>query len=110
MLEVVVVEDGLEPLFTLEEAKLHLRVDHNDDDTIIALQSDAAVAGALSYVGRDLVPDDPKAVSSFRGAALLMLGDLYTYRATGQVGSASSPINVTASARFLINPWRILTV
>lgn len=110
MLNVVVIEGGLGPLFSREEAKRHLRVDHNDDDTLIDIYSDAAVSAAMGYVTRAQVPDDPHAVAAFRAAALLMLGDLYSYRETGQVGSVSSPIQVSASARALIDPYRWLRV
>lgn len=97
-------------LFSLQEAKQHLSVDHEDDDGLIQIYADAAVSAALEYVSRPAVPDDPRAIAAFRAAALLLLGDLYAHRETGQVGSVSSPINVTASARFLLNPWRLLSV
>jgi uncharacterized phage protein (predicted DNA packaging) len=110
MLNVVVIEGGLGPLFSREEAKRHMRVDHNDDDTLIDIYSDAAVSAAMGYVTRAQVPDDPHAVAAFRAAALLMLGDLYDNRETERdVAGASAPA-VPASSRFLLNPWRLLSV
>ena len=77
-----VVVTGTGPLFTLEEAKQHLRVDHSDDDVIIGAYSDAAVARVLQYCGRDLVPDGDVPEAAFKVAALLVLGDLYANRDT----------------------------
>lgn len=110
MLNVVVIEDGLAPLFSREEAKRHLRVDHNDDDTLIDIYSDAAVSAAMGYVARVQVPDDPHAVAVFRAAALLMLGDLYDSRETERDAAGTSAPAVPASSRFLLNPWRLLSV
>lgn len=77
---VVVTATG--PLFSREEAKLHLRVDHDDDDVIIDVYSDAAVARVLQYCGRDLVPEGSVPEAAFKVAALLVLGDLYANRDT----------------------------
>jgi uncharacterized phiE125 gp8 family phage protein len=40
---------------SLEEAKLHLRVDHADDDALIELFLKAAIANAESFLGRRLI-------------------------------------------------------
>lgn len=108
MLNVVVTETG--PLFSLNEAKQHLRVDHDDDDSLIGAYADAAVSHVLQYCNISTVPAGDGPVSAFKAAALLMLGDLYSYRETGQVGSVSSPIQVSAAARALIDPYRWLRV
>lgn len=105
MLNVVVAT--LEPLFTLDEAKQHLRVEHSDDDALITLYADAAVTGALQYCNTSIVPKGAEA--QFRAAALLMLGDLYAHRET-VVASAISSIPMVPNARWLINPYRNLRV
>lgn len=110
MLDVVVTEGEARPLFGLDEAKQHLRVDFADDDTLIELYADAAVSHALQYCGLKTVPAGDLPVAAFRAAALMLLGDLYAYRETGQVGSVSSQIQVTASARALLDPYRILRI
>jgi uncharacterized phage protein (predicted DNA packaging) len=99
MLNVVVTETG--PLFTLEEAKEHLRVDHSDDDALISTYADAAVSRVLQYCNLALVPGGA-AVAAFKAAALLALGDLYANREP--VLSDGSPI------RNLIDPYRWLRV
>lgn len=108
MLNVVVTETG--PLFSLEEAKQHLRVESADDDALIATYADAAVSNALQYCNLSLVPIGDRPLAAFKAAALLMLGDLYAYRETGQIGSVSSPIHVSASAKALLAPYRMLRV
>lgn len=101
------VVDGL---FSLEEAKQHLSVEHDDDDGLIKIYADAAVSAALGYASRPAVPDDPKAVAVFKAAALLMLGDLYATRETERDTGNVAAIAVPMSARFLLNPWRLLSV
>ncbi|QBQ49087.1 head-tail connector protein [Brevundimonas naejangsanensis] len=101
------VVDGL---FSLEDAKQHLRVDHGDDDGLIEIYADAAVSAALGYAARPEVPADLRAVAAFRSAALLMLGDLYATRETERDTGSIAAIAVPMSARFLLNPWRLLSV
>jgi hypothetical protein len=38
-------------LVTLDEAKAHLRIDHDDEDESIELQIEAASAAVLNYIG-----------------------------------------------------------
>ncbi|ASE38468.1 head-tail connector protein [Brevundimonas vesicularis] len=99
-LNVVVTATG--PLFTLVEAKEHLRVDHNDDDALIEIYSDAAVGRVLQYCNIGLVPDSPGAAAAFKAAALLALGELYQNREP--ILTDGSPISN------LINPYRWLRV
>ena len=99
-LNVVVTATG--PLFTLVEAKEHLRVDHNDDDALIEVYSDAAVGRVLQYCNINLVPDSPGATAAFKAAALLALGELYQNREP--ILTDGSPISN------LINPYRWLRV
>ena len=100
MLNVVVTGTG--PLFSLTEAKQHLRVDHDDDDALIETYSDAAVSRVLQYCNIALVPDGAGATAAFRAAALLALGELYQNREPQL--SDGSPI------RNLIDPYRWLRV
>ncbi|WP_312814443.1 head-tail connector protein [Brevundimonas sp.] len=99
MLNVVVTETG--PLFTLAEAKQHLRVDFNDDDALIETYANAAVARVLAYCNISTVPEGEIPVAAFKVAALLLLGALYENRDDG---------SFPPSAALLINPYRWLRV
>lgn len=73
---------------TLEEAKLHLRVDGDAEDSDITLKVHAAsgaVRGYLKsaadlYLGEDGTPDLDKVPFEVKAATLLMLGHLYKDR------------------------------
>ena len=54
MLNVVVPTTG--PLLSLDEAKLHLRIDDDDSDTLIEAYADAAVLSVLNHCDLKLVP------------------------------------------------------
>lgn len=105
MLNVVVTDTG--PLFSLEEAKAHLRVDHGDDDALIGTYSDAAVASVLQYCNLALVPNTDGAVAAFKAAALLVLGDFFANREAVVAGTTFAP---SATAQNLVNPYRWLRV
>ncbi|MFZ2869850.1 head-tail connector protein [Zavarzinia sp.] len=95
-------------IVSLEQAKKHLRVDFDDDDELIALYVAAAEAGLLQYCRIAAVPAGADAV--FQAAALLVVGDLYNFRETAQVGSVSSQIALTPNVLWLIGPYRMLRV
>lgn len=78
MLNVVVTATG--PLFTLEEAKTHLRVDGGDEDDQIELYSNAAVAHVLQYCNLATVPDGDLPEAAFKAAALMALSGFYERR------------------------------
>ena len=85
-------------LVTLDEAKLHLRVDHDADDDDITLKIQAASASILGYIedsqylfldtgGDELELDDTstdqaahRAKHLCRQATLLMVGEFYRNR------------------------------
>ncbi len=89
-------------MLTLPEAKLHLRVDHNDEDALIgALMATATAACAdfLNMPAADLVVAVPAPVKS---AALLLVGNLYENRES--MGDRPYSKNPTFEA--LLNPYR----
>lgn len=62
---------------TLEEAKLHMRVDHDEEDSYIL----GLIAAAETHVGNflgDGLPDPMPA--PIKAAVLLLVGDLYENR------------------------------
>lgn len=103
MLNVVVTATG--PLFTLEEAKAHLNILHDDDDALIEIYSDAAVSHVLQYCNLATVPDGPGPEAAFKVAALLVLGDLYASRESDT--PAGDP---SRTVKMLIGPYRWLRV
>ena len=67
-------------MLTLAETKLHLRVDHDDEDALIAALMATATAACADYLNMeaaDLVVAVPAPVKS---AALLLVGTLYEQR------------------------------
>ena len=100
MLNVVVTGTG--PLFTLEEAKAHLRVEHGDDDAIIETYAKAAIARVLQYCNIALVPEGDLPESAFKVAALMVLAAFYENRAPDF--TEGSPV------RLLVDPYRWLRV
>ena len=67
-------------MLTLAETKLHLRVDHSEEDALIEALMDTATAACADYLNMeaaDLVVAVPAPVKS---AALLMVAGLYENR------------------------------
>ena len=90
-------------MLTLAETKLHLRVDHSDEDTLIQSLMDTATAACADYLNMaaaDLVVAVPAPVKS---AALLLVGDLYSSREA--VGERQFYKNPTFEN--LLNPYRV---
>lgn len=99
MLDVVVTETG--PLFSLAEAKQHLRVDFGDDDAIIETYANAAVSRVLQYCNIGTVPTGDLPLAAFKASALMTLGALYENRDDGALPRAAS---------LLVDPYRWLRV
>lgn len=97
-----VVVTGTGPLFTLDEAKAHLRVDHSDEDALIETYSDGAVAKVLQYCNLALVPDGAVPEANFKVAALIVLADFYANREPNMSDGSA--------VRQLIDPYRNLRV
>ncbi len=62
---------------TLEEAKLHMRVDHDEEDGYIMGLVAAAETHVANFLG-DGLPDPMPA--PIKAAVLLLVGDLYEHR------------------------------
>ena len=90
-------------MLTLAETKLHLRVDHSDEDALITALMDTATAACADYLNMaaaDLVVAEPAPVKS---AALLLIGTLYEQRES--VGER--PYNKNPTFEALLNPYRV---
>ena len=93
-------------IVTLAEAKLHLRVDGADEDTLIQTYLDAAEAAAAQYLNRALYASDVGTdatglvmTKDIKVAVLLQVGAFYADRE----GVAEMP----TGSRVLLNPYRI---
>lgn len=89
---------------SLERAKSHLRVFHDDEDADIQAYLDAAEDYVLKYCNRDAIPAG--ATSVFEASALLVLGDLYENRES----QADITLYENRSAHRLVDPYRLLRV
>ena len=90
-------------MLTLAETKLHLRVDHNDEDALITALMDTATAACADFLNMeaaDLVVAVPAPIKS---AALLLIGTLYEQRES--VGER--PYNKNPTFEALLNPYRV---
>ena len=90
-------------MLTLAETKLHLRVDHNDEDALIAALMATATAACADYLNMeaaDLVVAVPEPIKS---AALLLVGALYEQRES----QGDRPYNKNPTFEALLNPYRV---
>lgn len=83
---------------TLAETKLHLRVDHADEDTYISGLIDAAEAAVLDYLDLDELPD----AGPVMAAVLLLVGALYENREA----VTDRPLADNQLFTRLLNPYR----
>lgn len=91
-------------MLTLAETKLHLRVDHNDEDALITALMATATAACADYLNMeaaDLVVAVPAPIKS---AALLLVGTLYEQRESQ--GDRQFYKNPTFEN--LLNPYRVM--
>lgn len=99
MANVVITQLG--PLYTLEEVKDYLHVEHGDDDVLIQTLMDAAERQLLQYCNISIVP--PGAEAAFKVAAMMTVAADYDLR-----GAASGII--PAGAREKVDPHRWLRI
>ena len=90
-------------MLTLAETKLHLRVDHTEEDTLLTgliATATAACADYLNILPSELATDVPAPVKS---AALLLVGSLYEQRES----HGDRPYNKNPTFEALLNPYRV---
>ena len=88
-------------LLTLEEAKLHCRIDHDDEDALLGALIATATAAVADYMNVTSV--DSTAAAPVKSAALLLVGDLYANReAQGDRQFYKNP-----TFENLLNPYRV---
>lgn len=84
---------------TVQEAKDHLRLLEDDEDTYIATLLEAAEGHVAGYLGEDLPEPMPAPV---RAAVLLLVGDLFENRER----QADRALYENATFHLLLNPYR----
>lgn len=93
------------PAVTLEMAKEHLRVRHDDEDTLITSYIAAALAWVIRYTG-DNYDDEAQELIM---AQLLLVGHWYDNRSAVDSGNGS-PQEVPFTVEALAGPFRLPTI
>ena len=88
-------------LLTLPEAKLHCRIDHNDEDALLGALIATATTAVADYLNVTTV--DSTAAAPVKSAALLLVGTLYEQRESQ--GDRQFYKNPTFEN--LLNPYRV---
>ena len=90
-------------MITLNETKLHLRVDSDGEDTAIQAMIDTATAACADFLNMEVDDLDTAAPAPVKSAALLLVGDLYLNRESQ--GGQAYHLNPTFER--LLNPYRV---
>lgn len=89
-------------MLTLPEVKLHCRIDHYDEDSLLIAMIDAAAASVGDYLNAP-EPLDNTAPAPVKAAALLLVGDLYSNREA----LVERPLSKNPTFERLLNPYRV---
>lgn len=89
-------------MLTLPEVKLHCRIDHNDEDTLLSAMIDAAVASVGDYINSP-TPLTATAPAPVKAACLLLVGDLYSNREA----LVERPLSKNPTFERLLQPYRV---
>ena len=90
-------------MLTLTETKLHLRVDHSDEDALIEALMTTATAACADYLNMDAADLVVAVPAPVKSAALLLVGNLYENRES--MGDRQFYKNPAFEA--LLNPYRV---
>ena len=88
-------------LLTLDEAKLHCRIDHNDEDALLGALIATATAAVADYMNVTSV--DSTAAAPVKSAALLLVGTLYEHRES----VSERPFSKNPAFEMLLAPYRV---
>lgn len=89
-------------MLTLPEVKLHCRIDHNDEDSLLSAMIDAAVASVGDYINSP-TPLTATAPAPVKAACLLLVGDLYSNREA----LVERPLSKNPTFERLLQPYRV---
>lgn len=90
---------------SLEEAKQHLRVDHDEENSLIQGYADAAGQYCLEQCNRTEVPEGSELV--FKQATLLVLGHWYRNRTAVSAIAGSEPPHAVSALISRHRLWNI---
>ena len=88
-------------LLTLDEAKLHCRIDHDDEDSLLGALIATATTAVADYMNVTSV--DSTAAAPVKSAALLLVGTLYEHRES----VSDRPFSKNPAFEALLNPYRV---
>ena len=88
-------------LLTLDEAKLHCRIDHNDEDALLGALIATATTAVADYLNVTSV--DSTAAAPVKSAALLLVGTLYEHRES----VSERPFSKNPAFEALLKPYRV---
>ena len=90
-------------LLTLDEAKLHCRIDHDDEDSLLGALIATATTAVADYMNMDADDIDDTAPAPVKSAALLLVGALYEQRES----QGDRPYNKNPAFEMLLAPYRV---
>ena len=101
-------------IVTLAQAKLHLKVDDTEEDTLIQIYLDAAERSIANYLNRELYETDAGSDltglvidSAVQGAILLQVGHLYANREAVSQQPGNYMLELPLGLKWLVDPYRI---
>lgn len=89
-------------LLTLDEAKLHCRIDHDDENALLGALIATATTAVADYMNAT-EPVDSTAPAPVKSAALLLVGTLYEHRES----VSDRPFTKNPAFEALLNPYRV---
>ena len=90
-------------MLTLQETKLHLRVDHSEEDALIEALMTTATAACADYLNMDAADLVVAVPAPVKSAALLLVGALYEQRES----QGERAYNKNPAFEMLLAPYRV---
>ena len=90
-------------LLTLADVKLHCRIDHDDEDSLLGALIATATTAVADYMNMDADDVDDTAPAPVKSAALLLVGSLYEQRES----QGDRPYNKNPAFEMLLAPYRV---
>ena len=93
-------------LLPIELIRKHLRVDYEDEDELIILYAESALAWALWYCDNSKLVEAADFPASFKSAMLLLIGHSYANREAVVVGTITAEVPMAVeSLRWSSRNW-----